>query len=109
MVRPIKRNTLIHSIMYTPKDGDDLGWGEETNEPITVKNVRLEPKTSIVKTTTGEAVSSTTTLFWDTTFSTPIEWELDGKVKWNGKDFLVKGIDEYWDSNRLHHKEVRLI
>lgn len=109
MSKPIKRSLLIHKVTYVPKNNDDLGWGEGPSEAVTVENVRLEPKTKTSRTATGETVDSTTTLFWDATFSDPVDWELDSEVLWKGKRLVIQGIDEYWDAEKLHHKEVRLI
>lgn len=108
MAKPIQKRLLIHEAEYRKKI-PDLGWGEEFDKPKVLRLVRFEPKTKLVKTSTGDSVESTTTLFVDEVFSTKVSWEMDSKVIWEDKEYLVRGIDSYYDANRLHHLEVRLI
>lgn len=109
MVRPIRRDLLIHEVMYQEK-GEDSMWGSgELKEAVPVRYVRLEPKTRVVASGEGNQVESDTTLFWDATFSTPVTWKEESKVTWNGKEKTVVGVDLYYDRSRLHHAEVRLI
>lgn len=108
MARPIQKRLLIHEAEYLKKI-PDLGWGEDFDKPKILKLVRFEPKIRLVKTSTGDSVESDTTLFIDMVFSTKVSWEMDSKVIWEGKEYLVRGIDPYYDANRLHHLEVRLI
>lgn len=106
--KPIRRSLLIHTVHFAEKQ-DDLGWGSEYAEPIELVFVRIEPKESLVTTVTGETIKSTTTLFHDSVHSTPCEFKLDSKIAFNNTSYTVKGVDYFYDNQRLHHREVRLV
>ena len=108
MAKPIKRRLLIHEVVYEKKQEDD-GWSGEYATPVTIEKVRLEPKTKLVRSDTGDSVESTTTLFWDVVFSSPVNWVLNSKVTFNGKNMEIKQVDEFYDGEKLHHLELRLI
>lgn len=114
MVKPIRRDLLIHSIDYYEKNAENSGggWGgepEEYKEPIVVSNVRVEPKNAIVRTADGEEIQSNTTLFVDKVFSSAANWVYDSKIVWDGQTFFIKGIDPYYArADVVHHWEVRL-
>lgn len=108
MANPIKRRLLIHSIEYKQKQEDD-GWGNEYAEPLTIEKVRVEPKTKLVRSGTGESVESTTTVFWDVVFSTPATFVKGSKLTFNGNEMELRQVDEFYDGEKLHHLELRLI
>lgn len=109
MVKAIRKSVLIHSVLYAKKTVDDL-WDEGTfQEPVKVNYVRLEPKEKLVRSNVGESIQSDTTLFWDSVHSTPVDWIKGSQVTFNDRLMTVEGIDEYYDSHRLHHLEVRLV
>ena len=107
MVKPIRRDLLIHTATYH-KQGEPDMWGNDTRTETKLKYIRLEPKTKLTR-GSSDQVDSDTTLYWDATFSSPCEFEIEGKVTWDGKEYSVVAIDEYYDRIRLHHLEVRLI
>jgi len=108
LVNPIKRRLLIHSIEYKEKQEDD-GWSGEYKEPQTINQVRVEPKTKLVRSGTGESVESTTTIFWDVVFSTPITFVKGSRITFNNNEMELRQVDEFYDGEKLHHLELRLI
>ena len=108
LANPIKRRLLIHSIEYKEKQEDD-GWGNEYKEPQTINQVRVEPKTKLVRSGTGESVESTTTVFWDVVFSTPATFVKGSKLTFHGNEMELRQVDEFYDGEKLHHLELRLI
>lgn len=108
MVKPIRRNLLIHSVIYKKYIEADM-WGNTQAEPITLSNVRVEPKEILVTGTDNRQVNCNAILFHDTTFSTPCDWVLESKVVFNNREMTVKAINEYYDDTRLHHTEVGLV
>lgn len=107
MARPIRRDLLIHAATYHSKGLPDM-WGDDNSIETDLRYIRLEPKTKLTRGISNQ-VDSDTTLYWDATFSTPCEFEIEGKVNWNGREYSVVAIDEYYDRVKLHHLEVRLI
>ena len=108
MSKPIPKKLLIHEVKYIPISQED-SWGNVKSEPIKVSNVRIEDTKRFVQTTTGNKLITATILFWDKTFSTPCEFKVEDKVKWNNMEYTVNEINTYYDEARLHHLEVVLI
>lgn len=108
LANPIKRRLLIHSIVYRETQEDD-GWGNLFKTPQVINQVRVEPKTKLVRSGTGESVESTTTIFWDVVFSTPITFVKGSKITFNTKEMELRQVDEVYDGEKLHHLELRLI
>lgn len=99
---------LIHSIEYKEIEPDE-GWGVVFKETKTINQVRVEPKTKLVRSGTGESVESTTTIFWDVVFSTPATFVKGSKLTFNGNEMELRQVDEFYDGEKLHHLELRLI
>lgn len=107
MVAPIPKALLIHEV--TLETFAESEWGGTFAAPVTVSFVRLEPKTALVRGSTGDNVTSNTLLFWDSTHSTPCDFTEDSKVTFNGKKMIVAAVDDFFDESKLHHREVRLL
>ncbi|WP_277631483.1 putative minor capsid protein, partial [Atopococcus tabaci] len=65
MVKPIRRDLLIHTVEYAEKGGDSMWGSGEHKDPVTVEYVRVEPKSRFVRGSNGESIESDTVLFWD--------------------------------------------
>lgn len=106
----IRRELLIHTVIVKGEAGEPDMWG---NAPpgidTTINTVRVEPKTKLVRGGSDTQVDSTTTIFWDATFSTPFTFEQGMEVEFNGKPMHIVAIDTYYDAMRLHHLEIRCI
>lgn len=108
MAKPIRKKLLFHEIVYKEKQPDD-GWGNLFKEPTTIKQIRVEPKTKLVRSSTGESVESTTTVFWDCVFSSPANFVNGSKITFDETEYELRQIDKFYDADRLHHLELRLI
>jgi len=108
MVTPIKRELLIHSVKYTPPL-DDTGWDEPQPESQPVDNVRVEPKSSLYVDSAGKQVKANSILFWDSIHSDPCDFDIDGKIEFDGQVMTIVEINEFYDSHSLHHVELVLI
>jgi len=106
-MKPIRRELLIHTISYAPPISDS--WGDpESVTPVTVKRVRVEPTNQLVRDGAGEQIIANTVLFWDRIVSTPCNFEINGKVAFNGREMTIVNIADYYDRANLHHKEITL-
>lgn len=109
MAKPIRRSLLIHEVTMLNSEKED-SWGDVVpGEDKVIKYVRLDPKSKEMTSGTGEKIVSNTTLFWDATHSTPVEWKEQSKVKWGEKELTVEAVDYFYDRSKLHHVEVRLV
>lgn len=113
LVKPIKRDLLIHSVMYhekkIPEDGIWGGSSSGYKAPILVERVRIEPKTTLSRNANGETVESNTTMYVDAVSSTEANWVFDSKIVWEGKDFFIKSVFPFYArENVVHHWEVHL-
>jgi len=108
LAKPIQKRLLIHTVIYKEKQADD-GWGNEYKEPVIINQVRIEPKTKLVRSNTGESVESTTTIFWDCVFSSPATFINGSKITFEGIEYELRQTDKFYDADRLHHLELRVI
>ena len=106
MVAPIPKGLLIHSVTYEEMTKSE--WGDSFAAPVTIENVRVEPKNTLSRNGTGSTVTSDTLLFWDSVHSTPCAFVEDSKVTFSGREMIVVSVSDYYDESKLHHKEVRL-
>lgn len=106
MVAPIPKGLLIHTVTYEEMTKSE--WGNSFAAPVTIENVRIEPKNTLSRNGTGSTVTSDTLLFWDSVHSTPCAFVEDSKVTFSGREMIVVSVSDYYDESKLHHKEVRL-
>lgn len=109
-VKPIPRKLLFHSISYEEFLGGD-GYGDAFASPITIANVRLEPKNAIQRTNIRDDTEGTTILFIDQRYSTPFLRPIErSKITFGGKRYEVSRVDEFYaDRAVVHHLEVTLV
>lgn len=106
MVAPIPKGLLIHEVTYRAKQTSE--WGDSFADPIAIEHVRVEPKNTLARNSTGSTVTSDTLLFWDSVHSTPCAFVEDSKLTFSGREMIVVSVSDYYDESKLHHKEVRL-
>lgn len=107
-MRAIRRGLLIHSCVYLQPKTNDI-WNDNEYERVELKNVRIEPKIGQVITSTGEKVTYGSILFWDSTHSTHVYFEPNGKILFNGREMSIATVSEFYGRKGLHHIEVTLI
>ena len=106
MVAPIPKGLLIHEVTYRAKQTSE--WGDSFADPVTIEHVRVEPKNTLSRNSTGSTVTSDTLLFWDSVHSTPCAFVGDSKITFNGRVMIVSSVADFYCENNLHHSEVRL-
>ena len=106
MVAPIPKGLLIHTVTYEEMTKSE--WGDSFAAPVTIENVRIEPKNTLSRNGTGSTITSDTLLFWDSVHSTPCAFVEDSKVTFSGREMIIVSVSDYYDESKLHHKEVRL-
>ncbi|GAA5417924.1 hypothetical protein Pryu01_03002 [Paraliobacillus ryukyuensis] len=111
-IKPIPKKVLVHEVIYIssqPEEGD--GWNDGRSEPKTISNVRVEPTTSMNRSSDSQGVQANHVLFIDRVNSS-----LFPSVKAGDKFIFndvereassVKGISTF--SDEFHHLEIELV
>lgn len=102
---------LIHTVTHAKiKDADRWGTEQITNKK-TVKNVRLEPSSKVVRDKNNAEVQLAATLFYDCKNSSPrgVAFKTDDIIIFNGETFKVQTIEPLYDERKLHHYELGLV
>ena len=109
LFRPIQKRLLIHEVEYSKYSKDNWA-GESYEEPININNVRIEPKTSLLKSGDGEEVQSSSLLFIDKTQSIPLlKLEEKDKVVFQNKEMTVQKVNVFYNTKDIHHWELILV
>lgn len=109
MIRPIPLAMLIHEVIYEQYKGADR-YGIAYKEPIILKNVLIQPATSMARGGSGDSVAYNSLLFFDCTNSKPsdIAFVKDSKITFNNQEMILDKINPIYTFN-LHHYELELI
>ena len=109
MIRPMPRAILIHSVQYKEYVGEDR-YGNSFKEPIALKNVLIQPVSSIKRNNLGDSVSFDSLMFYDCTNSMPknITFTKKSIITFNGDEMVVSKVNPIYTFN-LHHYELELI
>lgn len=111
-VRPLPKDWLIHTIDYTPPDGEDDWQNPIPSEPITIKNVRFDDSTQFSRDATQTKILANAIIFVDAKYSKPIpEFKEDTTIHFDGKDYTLKKIVPCYHPNRneIHHWELEVV
>jgi len=110
MVRSIPVNLLIHSVVYYKRIGKTEYEEILYDSGIELKKVRVEPKHRIIKNTDGDDLQSQSILFYDSVKSVPrdIDFNMNDKITFNNKDYIILAVNDFYDNKKLHHKEIAL-
>lgn len=107
-MRPIPLKLLPHTINYHEKtDSGRYEGGYE--DPIEIKNVRVEDSNSVIKTGPNEEKKLKGKLFIDIVNSSPaIEMKPKSKIEFNGKEMIVENVKPVYAFD-IHHYKVSLV
>jgi len=110
MVRSIPINLLFHNAVYYKRLGKNDYEEIEYAEPVTLKRVRVDPSTTIIKRSDGDETALRSLLFYDAVKSLPlnIDFAENDKINFEGRDYLIANIEYLYDNNKLHHLEIGL-
>ena len=108
MIAPIPLYLLIHTVIYEEYQDNSDGYGEGYKDPVTLRNVRVEPVSSLRRSNTTETQTFNSILFFDMTHSTPqVNFVEKSKVTFNGQEMVVSKVNPMY-SLKLHHYEIEL-
>lgn len=110
VARPIPKRLLIHQVVHQAYSADDF-LGEFWEQGVILENVRVEPKTTLVRSGTGDIVESSTIMFVDAVNSTQPQagdFHEKEKIVYNGKEMQVVAVNRHYDAEKFHHWELML-
>lgn len=109
-IAPIPKIALIHSIEYKEKQSDD-GWDPVEAEPTPINNVRVELKTSFIRTSTGKGEQYNALVFVDRVNSSQFpDFVAGSTIIFEGKEYELKDTNPIYDFGPLpHHYELGLV
>jgi hypothetical protein len=110
-MKPIPRKLLIHSAVIKSVTSADR-WGKETTSPdVTLKYIRIEPSSKLVKDKQNNDLQLSALMFFDVKNSLPAgtAFAQDQIIVFNNREYRVQLIDELYDADKLHHYELGLV
>ena len=109
MVSAMPKAILIHSVQYKEYKGEGR-YGKEYKEPITLKNVLIQPVSSINKSNDINTVAYNSLMFYDCTNSQPrnINFTKDSIIVFNDEEMRINKVNPIY-TFKLHHYELELI
>lgn len=108
MVKPIPLKLLIHSVDYEEYDGTGR-HGDKFKPAVTLKNVLVQPVSSINNRGTSEEKAYNSLLFFDVVHSRPaLTFKEKSRVTFDGQTMIVGKVNPIYAFS-LHHYEVELI
>jgi len=111
-IDPIPYQTLIHSVTYEEKlSGNSWSAGNEFDSPVTINHVLVQPSSQFAVNNREELDQSSTVLFFDSTYSSPLVNFVKGsKITFNNQEMYVSKVDELYafDPDIPHHIEVQM-
>lgn len=107
LVKPIPLQLLIHTISYQEYYNND-GLGSGFKEPVTINNVRVDPVTSVIRSSLRDDTEANSVIFIDRTHSTPyLEFKEKSKITFKSKAYEIVQVKTLFDDQELpHHYEV---
>ncbi|MFZ4452084.1 putative minor capsid protein [Salibacterium aidingense] len=111
-IQPIPKNLLIHSVTYTEATEDNGGWNSGmTPAPVTIERVRVEPTSTLSRSSNRRDVNASHIIFIDHVHSSPFLRMKEGStVNFDGKDWKVERVQTYYAfRSDPHHYEVELV
>lgn len=106
----IPKSMLPHSCtLETPIGEDDYGK-VSYSEPVKLKNVRIDPSSSVSADKQNREQRLSAVLIYDCRNSSGANgFEEEQKIIFEGKEYTIHSIDKLYDRRKLHHYEVGLI
>ena len=100
---------LIHSVQYEEYAGEGR-YGKEYKDPITLRNVLIQPVSSISKTNIANTVAYNSMMFYDCTNSFPenVKFTKESLITFNGEEMVIGKVNPIY-AFKLHHYELELI
>lgn len=106
----IPKSLLIHSCtLETPLGEDDYGK-VSYSEPVTLRNVRIDPSSSISSDKQNRELRLSAVLIYDCRNSSGLtEFQEEQRITFEGREYTVQKVDKLYDHRKLHHYEVGLV
>lgn len=107
---PIPKTLLIHTVTVIENENTNI-WGKTaiTNQTV-LSNVRVEPYSALTVDNQNNQIKLSAVLIYDCKNSTPSDFEFTHtqKINFNGLEYNISSIENLFDEQKLHHKEVSL-
>lgn len=109
MVRPMPLAILIHEVIYEEYTENER-YGKTYKDPVTLKNVLVQPASNIRRTNVADQIAYNSLLFFDCTNSRPsdVTFVKKSKITFNGEEMIINKINPIYTFS-LHHYELELI
>lgn len=110
-IRPIPKRLLPHAAMLHKEIVEDR-WGKShLDDGVSLKYIKLEPSTQIIRDKNNAEIQLAATLFFDCVNSQPVgqSFAVDDVIIFNGEQFCVKTIETLYVDVQPHHYEMGLI
>lgn len=103
------KEILIHEVVYEEYIEKDR-HGNSFKEPVTLKNVLVQPVSSIKRAGDVDNKAYDSLMFFDCVNSTPLDvtFTKKSKITFNGETMIVDKVNPIYTFN-LHHYELELI
>lgn len=110
MVRSIPINLLFHNVVYYKRLGKNDYEEITYADPVSIKRVRIDPSSKIIKRNQGDEEQLNALLFYDSVKSVPlnIDFVENDKIEFEGKTYLIAIVEKLYDNSKLHHLEIGL-
>jgi len=98
----ISKRLLIDTIEVISNEDDGNGGNDVS---ITIENVRFSREINLGSSAMGDMVSGARKIYVDKKYSTPYEFKLNDRIKYQGDEYtIIKIVDARNES--LQHKEL---
>lgn len=110
-MRPIPKVLLIHTVIHAKGEKTDRWSEEQLSDKETVRRVRMEPSSKVIRDKNSSEIQLSATLFYDCKNSRPqgMMFAVDDIIVFNGQKHKVQLVEPLYDEGRLHHYELGLI
>lgn len=108
-IKSIPKRLLIHSIEYEEFIGSGT-WDDEFAEPITIKNVRVEPVSRLNRSGESEGEQVSHVVFVDRMHSSSFpEFKVRSRITFRGVNREVVDVKPFYAfDDKPHHYEIEL-
>ena len=110
-IRPIPKRLLNHTVNRHKVAEKDRMGKVILDTGITIKHVRIEPSSKVIRDKSGAEIQLAATMFYDCRNSEPrnVQFAVDDIINFSGQCFSVQAVEPLYDNNRLHHYELGMI
>lgn len=106
----IPKSMLPHSCTLEIPVGEDDYGKVSYSEPVTLKNVRIDPTSAISTDKQNREQRLSAVLIYDCRNSSGTDgFAEEQRITFEGREYTVHSVDKLYDRRKLHHYEVGLV